>query len=58
LVRCRQHGSPEWQAAIPALMLVAAKGGPTMLPRIAVLPESPQAAVTTENIRGCQWAEQ
>jgi hypothetical protein len=37
LVRCRQHGSPEWQAAIRALMLVAEKGGPTMLPEIGIM---------------------
>ena len=33
----REHGSAEWQAAIEALMLVAEKGGPTMLPRIGIM---------------------
>jgi hypothetical protein len=30
----REHDAPEWQAAIEALMLVAERGGPTMLARI------------------------
>jgi hypothetical protein len=33
----RKHSSPEWQAAIQALMLVAEKGGPTMLPEIGIM---------------------
>lgn len=33
----REHDAPEWQAAIEALMLVAALGGPTMFARIGVV---------------------
>jgi hypothetical protein len=33
----REHSWPEWQDAIHALMPVAEKGGPTMLPRIGIL---------------------
>jgi hypothetical protein len=33
----REHDAPEWQAAIEALMLVAERGGPTMLARIGVM---------------------
>jgi hypothetical protein len=29
-----EHGAPEWQAAMRALMLVATRGGPAMLARI------------------------
>jgi hypothetical protein len=29
-----EHESPQWQAAIAALLLVAEHGGPTMLARI------------------------
>ena len=32
-----EHGAPEWQAAIRALMLVVEKGGPTMLPQIGIM---------------------
>jgi hypothetical protein len=32
-----EHAAPEWQAAMQALILVAEKGGPTMLPRIGFL---------------------
>ena len=32
-----EHEAPEWQAAMQALILVATKGGPTMLPRIGVM---------------------
>jgi hypothetical protein len=32
-----EHTAPEWQAAMQALMLVATRGGPTMLARIGVL---------------------
>jgi hypothetical protein len=28
-----EHSAPEWQAAMQALMLVATRGGPTMLAR-------------------------
>jgi hypothetical protein len=31
------HTTPEWQAAMEALILVAENGGPTMLPRIGVM---------------------
>jgi hypothetical protein len=31
-----EHTAPEWQAAMEALMLVATRGGPTMLARIGV----------------------
>jgi hypothetical protein len=31
-----EHSSPEWQAAMEALILVAENGGPTMLARIGV----------------------
>ena len=31
-----EHSAPEWQAAMEALILVAEKGGPTMLARIGV----------------------
>jgi hypothetical protein len=33
----REHGAPEWQAAIEALMLVVDRGGPTMFARIGVV---------------------
>lgn len=33
----REHGAPEWQAAIEALMLVVDLGGPTMFARIGVV---------------------
>jgi hypothetical protein len=33
----REHGTPEWQAAIEALMLVVDLGGPTMFARIGVV---------------------
>jgi hypothetical protein len=32
-----EHSAPEWQDAMQALMLVAARGGPTMLARIGVM---------------------
>jgi hypothetical protein len=32
-----EHEAPEWQAAMEALILVATKGGPTMLPRIGIM---------------------
>jgi hypothetical protein len=32
-----EHEAPEWQAAIEALILVATKGGPTMLARIGIM---------------------
>ena len=32
-----EHEVPEWQAAMQALILVATKGGPTMLARIGVM---------------------
>jgi hypothetical protein len=32
-----EHEAPEWQAAADALLLVATKGGPTMLARIGVM---------------------
>ena len=31
-----EHEAPEWQAAAQALILVATKGGPTMLARIGM----------------------
>nr|WP_084801520.1 hypothetical protein [Bradyrhizobium sp. Ec3.3] len=31
------HDRPEWQAAMEALILVAEKGGPTMLARIGIM---------------------
>jgi len=33
----REHDTPEWLAAISALMLVVEQGGDTMLPRIGVM---------------------
>ncbi len=33
----RTHDSPAWEAAIEALMLVVEHGGPTMMPRIAIM---------------------
>jgi len=32
-----EHEAPEWQAATQALILVATKGGPTMLARIGMM---------------------
>jgi hypothetical protein len=32
-----EHSAPEWQAAMEALMIVATRGGPTMLARIGVM---------------------
>jgi hypothetical protein len=32
-----EHEAPEWQAAMEALILVAERGGPTMLPRIGMM---------------------
>ena len=32
-----EHATPEWQAAMEALILVAESGGPTMLARIGVM---------------------
>jgi hypothetical protein len=32
-----EHEAPEWQAATQALILVATKGGPTMLARIGIM---------------------
>jgi hypothetical protein len=32
-----EHEAPEWQAAMQALILVATKGGPTMLARIRIM---------------------
>ena len=32
-----EHEAPEWQAAMQALILVATKGGPTMLARIGII---------------------
>ncbi len=32
-----EHTAPEWQAAMEALILVATRGGPTMLARIGVM---------------------
>jgi hypothetical protein len=33
----REHDTPEWLAAIQALMLVAEHGGDTMVPRIGIM---------------------
>lgn len=33
----KEHATPEWQAAMQALILVAESGGPTMLARIGVM---------------------
>jgi hypothetical protein len=33
----REHDAPAWRAATEALLLVAEKGGPTMLPRIGIM---------------------
>ncbi len=33
----RTHDSPAWEAAIETLMLVVEHGGPTMMPRIAIM---------------------
>jgi hypothetical protein len=32
-----EHSAPEWQDAVQALILVATRGGPTMLARIGVM---------------------
>lgn len=32
-----EHDAPEWQAATEALLLIAERGGPTMLARIGVM---------------------
>jgi hypothetical protein len=32
-----EHGAPEWQDPMEALILVATRGGPTMLARIGVM---------------------
>jgi hypothetical protein len=32
-----EHSAPEWRAAMEALILVATRGGPTMLARIGVM---------------------
>jgi hypothetical protein len=32
-----EHEAPEWQAAMEALILVATRGGPTMLARIGIM---------------------
>jgi hypothetical protein len=32
-----EHSAPEWQAAMEALILVAKRGGPTMLARIGIM---------------------
>jgi hypothetical protein len=32
-----EHSVPEWQTAMKALILVAARGGPTMLARIGIM---------------------
>jgi hypothetical protein len=32
-----EHEAPDWQAAMEALILVAERGGPTMLPRIGMM---------------------
>jgi hypothetical protein len=32
-----EHEAPEWQAAAQALLLVAERGGPTMLARIGIM---------------------
>jgi hypothetical protein len=32
-----EHSAPEWQAAMQALILVATRGGPTMLAHIGVM---------------------
>ena len=32
-----EHQAPEWQATIEASILVATKGGPTMLARIGIM---------------------
>jgi hypothetical protein len=32
-----EHEAPEWQVAMEAQILVAERGGPTMLPRIAMM---------------------
>jgi hypothetical protein len=32
-----EHEAPEWQAAVQALILVATKGGPTMLARTGIM---------------------
>jgi hypothetical protein len=34
-----EHEAPEWQAAAEALLLVAERGGPTMLARIGIMRE-------------------
>ena len=35
--RQAEHLAPEWQAAMEALILVATRGGPTMLARLDVM---------------------
>jgi hypothetical protein len=32
-----EHEAPAWQAAVEALILVAARGGPTMFARIGIM---------------------
>jgi hypothetical protein len=33
----REHDAPKWQAAVEALLLIAERGGPTMLARIGMM---------------------
>ena len=51
-----EHEAPEWQAAMQALILVATKGGPTMLPRLnAGGPPEPAARPATRKKAGKKY---
>ena len=57
-----EHEAPEWQAAMQALILVATKGGPTMLPRIGMMralnadgPPEPAAPPATRKKAGKKY---
>jgi hypothetical protein len=49
----REHDAPAWRTAIQALMLVAERGGPTMMARIGLM-----RALYPESKPGCADAAQ
>ena len=54
-----EHTAPEWQDAMEALMLVATRGGPTMLARIGVLRafHRNEARVFNPNRKETHWGK-
>ena len=54
-----EHEAPEWQDAMEALMLVATRGGPTMLARIGIMRalHRNEERVFTANRKDTHWGK-